>query len=294
RLTVYRDDHVTGFDSGLCGRAVRLRLVNQRAADLLEAHRVRDLRGHRLDLHAEPAPGDMTIVLELRDHALRGRGWDIEADSDRASGRRKNRGVDAQHVAVGVERRAAGIAAVDRGIDLDVVLSAATDVAPGGRDDAGRHGPAQTERIADRNRPFANPRRMIRELHIREVAALDLNERKIALLVGADDLGGMGLAVVGRDRDGIGMVDHVIIGHRISVRADEEAGALADHGPGLRPAELELLAELLVPAELLEELLHRRPWPERIAILVGTILRLHLHAHRDNRGFTLVTRSEKP
>src|SRR5262245_10646731 len=266
RLTVYRDDHVTGFDSGLCGRAVCLRLVNQRAPDLLEAHRVRDLGGHRLDLHAEPAAGDMTLVLELRDHALRGRGWDIEADSDRASGRRKDRGVHAQHVAVGVEGGAAGIAAVDWRVDLDVVLTAAADVTPGGRDDAGRHGSAQTERIADRNRAFADPRRTTRELHIREVAALDLDERKVALLVGADDLGGMGFALVGPDRDGIGMVDHVIIGHRIPVRADEEAGALAHHGPGLRPAELELPTELLAAAELLEELLHRR--------LVGTILRL--------------------
>src|SRR5262249_244509 len=83
RLTVHRDDHITGPDSGLRGRAVRLQRVNQRAADLLEAHRVRDLGGHRLDLHAEAAAGDMTIVLELRDHALRGRGWDIEADSVR-------------------------------------------------------------------------------------------------------------------------------------------------------------------------------------------------------------------
>src|SRR5262249_31120109 len=38
---------------------------------------------------------------------------------------------------------------------------------------------AQTERIADCNRPFADPRRMIRELHIREVAALDLDESKV-------------------------------------------------------------------------------------------------------------------
>src|SRR5262245_43486318 len=144
-----------------------------------------------------------------------------------------------------------------------------TDVTPGRRDDAGRHGSAQTERIADRNRPLADPRRTIGELHIREVAAVDLDERKVALLVGADDLGGMGLAVVGRDRDGIGMVDHVIIRHRIPISADEEPGTFALHGPGLRRAELpaELLAEP-VAAELLEELLHRRPWPQRTATLV--------------------------
>src|SRR5262249_7569912 len=151
--------------------------------------------------------------------------------------------------AVGVEGRAAGIAAVDRRVDLDVVRSAMTDVTPGRRDNAGRHGSAQTERIAYRNRPFADPRRTIGELHIRQVAALDLDERRVALPGGADDFGGMGLAVVVRDRDGIGMVDHVIIGHRIAIRADQEAGAFAPHGPGFGPAELELPAELL--AELI-------------------------------------------
>ena len=41
-----------------------------------------------------------------------GIGRNVEADADRAARRRKDRGVDADHVAVDVEGRAAGIAAL--------------------------------------------------------------------------------------------------------------------------------------------------------------------------------------
>ena len=84
-------------------------------------------------------------------------------DADRAAGRREDRGVDADHVAVDVEGRAAGIALVHRRVDLDeVVIGAGADVAAARRDDAGRHGAAEAERIADREHPVADARRACR------------------------------------------------------------------------------------------------------------------------------------
>ena len=71
------------------------------------------------------------------------------------------------HVAVDVERRTAGIALVDRCVDLDeVVVGAGSDIATARRNDAGRHGAAEAERIADRQDPVADARSLVRELDV--------------------------------------------------------------------------------------------------------------------------------
>jgi hypothetical protein len=108
-----------------------------------------------------------------------------------------DRGVHAHHLAFGVEGRPARVAFVDRRIDLDeVVIRTRADVAATGGDDAGRHGLAQAERIADRNHPVADSRRLIGELHIGKIApALDLDQGEVGLLVGADHLGWLVSAV---------------------------------------------------------------------------------------------------
>ena len=52
----------------------------------------------------------------------RGFGRHRKADADRAARRRDDRGIDADDFAVEVEQRAAGIAAIDGGVGLDVVV----------------------------------------------------------------------------------------------------------------------------------------------------------------------------
>src|SRR6202051_3878636 len=126
------------------------------------------LRWARRPLHAEPAARDVALVLELGDDELRRSGWNVEADADRPARRREDRGVHADHVAVHVESRTAGIALVDRRVDLDVVvIGPRADIAAAGGDDAGRHGAAEAEGIADTDQPVADPRRVGRELHVR-------------------------------------------------------------------------------------------------------------------------------
>ena len=229
RLAVDRGDHVAGLDAGLGGRTCRLRLIDQRALGLLQAEAVGDVGGDRLDLHAEPGAVDVAVLLELRHDHLRGLRRDVEADADRAAGRREDRGVDADHVAVDVEGRTAGITLVDRRIDLDVVVvGAGADVAAARRDDAGGDGAAQAERIADRDHPVADARLVLGELHIGEgLVGVDLDEGKIGLRIGADHLGLVGRAVVGLDLHGLGVIDDVVIGHRVAVRRNEEARAFA-------------------------------------------------------------------
>ena len=159
-------DWMPAFTAGLSG----LRLGDQRALRLLQAEAVGDVRRHRLDLHADPAARHRALVLELGDDRLHGVGRDREGDADRAAGRREDRGVDADHIAFDVEGRAAGIALVHRRVDLDeVVIGAGADVAAARRHDAGGHGAAEAERIADREHPVADARRLVGELDVGEV-----------------------------------------------------------------------------------------------------------------------------
>ena len=160
---------------------------------------------------------------------LHGRCRNRERDADAAAGRRIDRGVDADHVAFGVERRTTRIALVHGRVDLDeIVIGTVADVAAHGRDDAGGHRAAEAEGIADREHPVADARLAVRQLGKREVrAALDLDQREVGARVGADHLGGVGLAVIGRDFDLAGAVDDVVVGDGIAVGGNEEAGALA-------------------------------------------------------------------
>src|ERR1700737_2655360 len=79
RGAVERGDDVAGLDACLRGGAVRLRLRHQRALHRLHAKAVGDVRGHRLDLHAEPTAHDVSLLLELGDDGFRGAGGNVEA-----------------------------------------------------------------------------------------------------------------------------------------------------------------------------------------------------------------------
>ena len=180
------------LEAGRRRRRILLDLRDERALGVLEVEAVGDILRHRLDLHAEPAARDLAVVLQLLHDALGDVARDGEADADAAARRREDRGVDADHLALGVEGRAAGIAVVHRRVDLqEVVVGAGADVAAARRDDARRHRAAEAERIADRDHPVADARRLRGERDIGIVRAfLDLEQREVGLRIRADDAGG--------------------------------------------------------------------------------------------------------
>ena len=112
--------------------------------------------------------------------------------------RREDCGVDADHFAIEIEGRTAGIAAIDRRIDLqEVVIRAIADIAAAGRDNAGGDGAAKPERVADGDHPIANSRLLRREIDIgKALVAVDLEQREVGLGIGADHLRLVFLAVV--------------------------------------------------------------------------------------------------
>jgi hypothetical protein len=111
----------------------------------------------------------------------------------------------------------------------------------------------------DGEHPIADAGLSVRKLHVGEVAAFNLDQRQVRFRVGANDLGRVGLSIIGRDLNLVGLVDHVVVGYRVTICRDEEAGALAGHhaAPLRPPAARQLVAELT------EEAVERRARRER-------------------------------
>src|SRR5205814_10257486 len=105
-----------------------------------------------------PAALDVAGRLQLLDDRLRHCRWDRKADADRAARGRIDRRVDADDLAGEVEHRPAGIAAVYRGVGLQVVvIRPGMDIARRRRDDAGGDRAAERERVTDRQYRFPDP-----------------------------------------------------------------------------------------------------------------------------------------
>ena len=220
----------------------------------VQAEALGDVLRHLLNLHAKPAARHMALALEIHDDFPGHGSGDGEADADRAAGGREDGGVDANDLALEVEGRTAGVALVDGGVDLqEIVIGARADLAATGGDDAGGHGAAKAEGIADSDHPVANARILVSELDGGKCLAIgvnDLEQGQIGLGIGADDLGLPGLAVIGLDPDLGGVLDDVVVGDDVTIGRDEEARA---HGLALM--ELGHLAgQAEAAAEVLEEL----------------------------------------
>ena len=197
------------------------------------------------------------LALQFGDDRLGESGGDRETDADRAARRRIDRRIDADDLAVHVEHRPAGIAPVDRGVGLqEIVVGAGLDVALAGREDARGDAAAETERIADRQHPIADPRGVAVAPGGggQRLVGLDLQQRDIGLGVAPDELGLQIGVVVQNDGDLVGVGDHVIVGYDITRRVDDKAGAergaLARLSLRTAPLGHAMLEE--VPKELLE------------------------------------------
>src|SRR4029079_4374396 len=154
--------------------------------------------------------------------------WHRKADADRTAGGRDDQRVDADDVAIEVEQRTAGIAAVDGGVGLDIaVIRPRGDVAVLGRDDTGRHRAAEAERIADRDHPVAEAQLVgVAELYgDQRLRRLDLQHGEVGLLVDANQVGLDLGAVVEDDVDLVGVRDDVVVGDDDASGVDDEAGA---------------------------------------------------------------------
>src|SRR5262249_15643611 len=148
-----------------------------------------DVVRDRLDLDPHPRARDAPLRFELIDDGLDGICGHVEAYSNGATRWRKDRGANADHVAIHVECRPARISLVDGGVDLNVVVvRPRADVAAVGRDDPGRHRSSETKGIADRQNPFTDARHAIGELDVWKIfLPVDLDEGDVRLWVSANN-----------------------------------------------------------------------------------------------------------
>ena len=180
----------------------------------------------------ERGTAGVAVLLDVGEDRLGGIDGNGEADAGVLLGAvLGNHRVDADDFALGVEQRAAGVAGVDGGIGLDGVFDghAAFGAAHGtdGADDAGGHGAAETEGIADGVD-------LLTDLEIAragedggdEVRRVDLEKGEVVQAIFADDLSLVAMLVVGLDLDVSRVGDDVVVGEDVALLIENEAGAL--------------------------------------------------------------------
>src|SRR5271165_3559428 len=140
-------------------------------------------------------------------------------------------GVDADHLAIHVDQRAARVAGVNGGVGLDerLELAPGDDVASLGGDDAGGHGFLETEGAAHGEHPVAHFHGVrVAQLGGRQrLLGVNLDDRQIGFLVHADHdsvIGHGGGIVHQLHADAIGLLHHVVVGDDVTLGIDDDAG----------------------------------------------------------------------
>jgi len=259
-LTVEAHDDILALDAGRLGRALLVDASYHGTALGAELQGFGGLVIQILDGDAEPGAAGLAEFAQLLDHRhgeIRGH---READADRATRRRNDRRVDADHVTGHVEKRTARIALVDGRIGLDeAVIGARADVALLGRDDARRHRAAEAERVADRHHPITHACLVaVAKLHrLERLVGFHAQNREIRLRVLAEHLGLELRTIIEHHEHVRGFGNDVVVG-------DHDAGGIDHETRAQRLRALVGLWALLRPArtltveEVVEEILKGR------------------------------------
>ncbi|MNQ61493.1 hypothetical protein D3C85_758080 [compost metagenome] len=226
RLAVHAENDVAHLQAALRRRAALQHLGHQGAGRLVQAEGFGQILVHFLDHHAQPATTDLAFGLELVGNAHGDVDRNGEGQTHEAAGTGEDLRVDADHLAVQVEQRAAGVTRVDRHVGLDeryIVL--VRQAAALGADDTGRHRVVEAEGRTDGQHPAAHLELVgLADLHDRQILALDLEQGDVGTRIGADELG-FELAAVGQAHDDfIGIGHHMVIGQDVAFLGDDEAG----------------------------------------------------------------------
>ncbi len=141
--------------------------------------------------------------------------------------------VDADHVAVDVQKRSARIAGIDAGVGLDKVVVelgvAHLDRAMQRADNAAGHRMFIAVGVADRDDGFARHQigRGANGNHGQRIPRFDFDDGQIGIQIAGDQLGHVAAAVGQGDDDLADALDNVMVGDDVSARVDHHAGAHA-------------------------------------------------------------------
>src|SRR5829696_8031715 len=224
RLVAGLDDAVARAHAGALGRAAGDDVLHGRAA--VGRERARD---------AEVGALDVLALDERRDDLLDLVDRHGEADAGVAAALTGDLRVHADHAALAVEQRAAGVARVDRGVGLhgvgDREAVGRLDRAPERRDDAARDRALEPERAADADRGVAGAEvargAQLERLHAAlDLRRVDLEHGEVGRRVLAEQLGVDGLAVLAEAHaELVRALDDVVVGDDVALVVDDEARA---------------------------------------------------------------------
>ena len=197
---VDRQHHVAGAQARRERGTLGNHLTHHDPARHREPEIARELVRELLRHESEVAALDALARHQAREHPLDDRGGDGKTDADEPlrEVRREDGGVDADQAPFEVDEGAARIPLIDGGVRLDEVLVVVEPepVAPERRNDPGRHRLPHVEGGADRKDGRAHAQRgAVTHGDRGEPRRVDAQEREVRFGVGADDPGGVGLAV---------------------------------------------------------------------------------------------------
>src|SRR5690349_5824726 len=132
----------------------------------------------------------MPVLADLVYHTVHDVARNGESDAFTPARLRQDKSVDADHTAVGIEKRASAVAGVDRRVGLNVDHGiVGLDLARHGTHDAHGHRICQAKRVAERQHELALVQLFrIAEREERQPGAIDLQDGQITVAVNAHDL----------------------------------------------------------------------------------------------------------
>ena len=212
--------------TSIVSRCERIDLIDQRTAWSVQTESIGNVTVDRLQTGTQPGPDQFALAHRGIDNSGDHLDRDGETDPVRSSRARENHGVHTDQLAIHIDQRAAGIARIDRRVGLDEggKISLADIGASQRRHNAGGHGLADTEGVADRQDKITD---LDIAAHVKGqdrqgFIGLNPQDCQIGGLVGQQDLG-RELAAVGQDHPQLGGAgDHMVIGH-------DYAGRVNDH-----------------------------------------------------------------
>src|SRR6185437_7293612 len=119
-------------------------------------------------------------------------------------------------------------------------------------------------------------------------STFDFDQGEIGARIGADHLGLIGTAVVGRHLNLARAIHDMVVGHRVAVGGDEEARTLARNDVVLAPQARKTVR----PAKVAEKTLHWRIRRQAVTVL-GELL-TDVDLDRDDGGFDALDNVGKP
>ena len=225
---VKAEDNIPRLQARIVGGAALGHLHHQRSPGPVQAEGFGQVLVHVLDGHTQPAAGHPAIGLQLLDHVAHHPHRDGKGQADGATAAGEYLRIDAHHLAIQIEQRAAGITRVDRHIGLDeghvVFVALSRQAAAHGADDARRHGIIQPKGRADGQHPLAHLQfAVFSQFEDREVFGVNAQQRQVRARVGTDHFGVELATVTHPDQHAIGAVHHMVVGDNVPVRRNDKA-----------------------------------------------------------------------